>query len=146
VRISLHLNNFLIGVIDASWRHYVAKITLRMRKVIRLIEGLPEQRLSVSTMAKHVGLSVPRLKRRFRDEVGMPPAEYAIRFRVTEAKRQLVIKRYSVTAIAHEFGFCSSQHFAAVFRRYTGLTPTAYAAGRAVHQSSRLGRATEIVI
>jgi len=30
--------------------------------------------------------------------------------------------------VAHELGFSSSQYFATVFRRFTGLTPTQYRA------------------
>ena len=46
--------------------------------------------------------------------------------RIEEAKRRLLLPGASATQIALELGFVSSQYFATVFRRVTGMTPTAY--------------------
>ena len=76
------------------------------------------------------GLSLPRFKARFKNEVGIPPAEYLQRYRIERAEHGLANSTRSVTEIAFELGFCSSQYFATVFRRYTRLSPTQYRAAR----------------
>jgi len=55
---------------------------------------------------------------------GTSPAVYVTSRRVEFAKRMLQDDpRASVTEIAIESGFSSSQHFATVFKRYTGVNP-----------------------
>ena len=84
----------------------------------------------MAEMARRVGLSVPRFHARFKEQFGMPPAEYLLRAKVTEACRQLRETRQPITAIAYKLGFSSSQYFATVVKRYTGQTPRALRAAR----------------
>lgn len=47
-----------------------------------------------------------------------------LRLKIAEAVRMLERNQdLSVTAIAHELGFSSSQYFATVFRRYLRVSP-----------------------
>ena len=74
-----------------------------------------------------------------------------MRLRLHEAVRKLRNSSASVTAIAGELGFSNSQHLAASFRKYFGLTPTAYrwqtqqtkAAGKADPRSAGTGGCPE---
>jgi hypothetical protein len=43
--------------------------------------------------------------------------------RIAVAEKRLALRRDSVTEIALELGFSSSQYFATVFKRFTGMTP-----------------------
>jgi AraC-like DNA-binding protein len=81
-----------------------------------------ETTLHLAELAAHAGMSLSRFKARFRQETGIPPAEYVLRCKVEKAKEMLQETR-TVTQIAYELGFSSSQHFATVFRRYTGQPP-----------------------
>jgi len=49
-----------------------------------------------------------------------------LRLRIAEAKRLLINGRTSVTSVAFELGFPSSQHFSTVFRRAVGTSPGAF--------------------
>lgn len=82
-----------------------------------------DEPLPLSRLATQAGLSVARFKTRFKSEHGVPPGEYILRARVAEAVRQLRETQHSVTHIAFELGFSSSQYFATVVKRYTGRTP-----------------------
>ncbi len=90
-----------------------------------LVENLARP-LSVPDMARHAGYSLSRFHELFRREAGMTPADYHNRLRCNDARRRLAAGADSVTRIGMELGFSSSQYFAHCFRRYTGMTPSAY--------------------
>lgn len=79
--------------------------------------------LPLAELAAKAGLSVPRFKARFTAELGVPPGEHVLRARVGEAERRLRETSQTVTRIAFDLGFSSSQYFATVIKRYTGRTP-----------------------
>jgi AraC-like DNA-binding protein len=74
-------------------------------------------------VADAAGISVSALKKNFRAETGFPPIEYFVRLKIQEAKKLLLDHDASVTSVAIELNFTSSQHFATMFKRYTGKTP-----------------------
>lgn len=78
---------------------------------------------SVTDLAMMVHLSVPRFKQKFKQVTGIPPAEYIIRHKVGLAEQQLKKSDKSITAIAFDLGFSSSQHFSVVFKKYNGQSP-----------------------
>lgn len=82
-----------------------------------------EERIAVSELAAAAGLSPSRFHARFLAETGQTPADWLRRARLRRAKRLLATTTRPVTAIAFDLGFPTSQYFATVFRRYTGLTP-----------------------
>jgi AraC-like DNA-binding protein len=69
-------------------------------------------------------VSYRQLGRRFGARYGTSPKAYLERRRLDEARRLLISTSMSVTSIAVELGYSSSQHFAARFRRATGRTPS----------------------
>ena len=99
-----------------------------MSRVLRHIEGHLEEPLALPGLAERAGLSLPRFKSRFKQEVGIPPADYVLRCKIEAAKQRLAGSTVSVTDVAFELGFSSSQYFATVFRRYTRQTPGQYRA------------------
>jgi len=84
------------------------------------------RRVNLEEMAEASGLSVSQLCFHFRREVGMTPAAYHLRMRLGAAREALLAPHTSVTNVAMEFGFSSSQHFAMDFRRTFGTTPLAW--------------------
>jgi len=82
-----------------------------------------EERITLVELATLLDVSVSRFKFRFKKEMGVPPAEYIQRRRIEEARRRLKETKFSITQIAFDLGFSSSQYFATVFKRYTGSAP-----------------------
>lgn len=68
-------------------------------------------------------LSYRQLSRYFKQETGSTIKRYHIGERIREAKRLLLDAGLSITAVAHELNFSSSQKFAAQFKLETGMTP-----------------------
>lgn len=79
--------------------------------------------LSIPELALRAGLSEPRFKVRFKEETGVPPGEYVQRARIEEARRRLDAGDTSITRVAFDLGFSSSQYFSTVFKRFTGRSP-----------------------
>jgi len=80
----------------------------------------------VETALAGVGLSYRQLSRHFRSVLGMTPKQYQMQHRIALARRMLVDTSVSITSIAFELGFASSQHFSAQFAMLQGSSPRAY--------------------
>lgn len=81
--------------------------------------------LPMTDLARAAGCGRARLFQLFKDSVGMTPNDFLQRLRVNKARQWLADPEMSVTDVALRSGFSSSQYFSSVFRRYTGMTPSA---------------------
>ena len=82
--------------------------------------------LKVDEIARQVGLSSTIFYKRFHEEVHVTPGEYLTQRRIHKAKALLADPSQSITTIAHSLGYSSSQYFATIFKKITGVTPRAY--------------------
>ncbi len=125
------LLELLLTVVDASARAGAPRRrSLLVDRAMALIEARLDGPLELAQVARHLGCSVSYLATRFRREVGIPPAQYHLRRRIREASRLLPVAD-SITTVAFDLGFASSQHFTTAFRRVTGMAPREYRLGRA---------------
>lgn len=97
-----------------------------VEEVLQRLHGDPLAEFNVGSVAGELGYSRSYLHDRFRKEVGMSPSDYAQRLRIKRCCQRLTATEESVTDIAMEFGFGSSQYFSRVFRKYVGTTPSEY--------------------
>ncbi len=91
-----------------------------------LLERQPGEGWRLADLARRSGLSPTHLAERFTKDVGVAPHQYLLRIRVKQAKEMLRTSDITITEIAHELGFSSSQHFAAIFKKLTGYTASQY--------------------
>jgi len=97
-----------------------------VRRALELVERGYAEPITVASAARHAYLSPSRLAHLFRDEMGLPFHEYLTTLRVERAKALLAGSSFRVTEVAVRCGFCDQNHFAAVFRKRTGRTPSDY--------------------
>ena len=81
---------------------------------------------SVSRLAADLGTSRATLTRLFRNYLGTSPQAYWNKLRMESAVQLVGGGPLSFKEIAEQLGFRNSLYFSTVFRRYTGLTPTAF--------------------
>jgi AraC family transcriptional regulator of adaptative response / DNA-3-methyladenine glycosylase II len=93
------------------------------RAAARLLDEQPA--LSPPRLAARVGVTDRHLRRVFRDEFGVGPAEYARTQRLLAAKRLLTDTRLPVAEVARAAGFSSARRLEATFGARYGLTPSA---------------------
>ncbi len=96
--------------------------------LIRARETLHEQhtqKLSLAALAAAANVHPVHLASAFRAAFGMPVGEYLRRLRVESARRALH-GPLSISRIALDYGFASPSHFARVFAKHLGVSPSAY--------------------
>jgi AraC-like DNA-binding protein len=89
-----------------------------MRSVMLACRNAPEE-MTVTAMAKVARMPLHQFRSEFSHHAGMTPHEFLVRARIEKAKILLKAGQ-SVTKCAHQLGFCSSQYFASVFRKFEG--------------------------
>lgn len=92
---------------------------LRARELLDAGPGHPWR---LADLAGRVGLSPQHLAECFTRDVGQPPHRYLMQVRMERAREMLARSDITVTDLALELGFSSSQHFAAAFKKATGQT------------------------
>jgi len=104
---------------------------LRNSKVVEKAKELlhirAAERLSLSEIAKDVGVSPVYLTQEFARSEGTPLYRYQLNLKLT---RSLLLLREcdDITGLALDLGFSSHSHFTAEFRRAFGLPPSRYRA------------------
>jgi AraC-like DNA-binding protein len=96
-----------------------------MRLEALLREDLPHQ-WTVEEMAALVGLGTTLFTEKVKSYSGFSPINYLINIRISEAIKLLKRPDISVTDIALDTGFYSSQHFATTFKKLTGYRPSEF--------------------
>ena len=90
-----------------------------------LAQNIAEE-FNLDRLAAQAGLSKFYFNRLFKSAMGMSPSHYHITLRMDEAKRLLRETRKSVVDVALDVGYTNPSHFAQLFRRETGLSPSDY--------------------
>ena len=98
------------------------------------------ERITVSQLARAIGVSRPHLTRAFKQEVGATPAQYLRNWRLRLAKGMLEGCRLSVKEVVASVGGGDVSHFSRDFKRLFGTSPTVVS-GKAAHRNPmrRLG-------
>lgn len=78
---------------------------------------------TVEEMAIIMGLGTTAFTEKVKSYSGFSPLNYLINLRISEAIRLLKSSTISLTDIALDTGFYSSQHFSTTFKKLTGYTP-----------------------
>jgi AraC family transcriptional regulator len=98
-------------------------------KLQRITEWMAEnvaEEFNLDRLAAQTGLSRFYFNRLFKSAMGVSPSHYHINLRMDEAKRLLRETKQSVVAVALDVGYANPSHFAQLFRRETGLSPSDY--------------------
>jgi len=117
---------FLREVLLAQTAQTSAAIPEDILQIVHYIRSNPEKMHSVAELASMVFLSLPRFKQKFKEFVGIPPAEFILRAKLDKAMNLLTENNTRITEVALALGFSTSQHFSVVFKRYFSISPTEF--------------------
>ncbi|KFN04164.1 bifunctional transcriptional activator/DNA repair enzyme AdaA [Bacillus clarus] len=82
--------------------------------------------LTLDILAEMCHGSPYHLQRTFKRIVGISPTDYIQQLRIAKAMEYLTHTSQSITEISHAVGIENSAHFATLFKKKTGFTPTEY--------------------
>ena len=99
---------------------------LVVQRAAAVIQERYWDRLSLTSLARQVGIGKYHLSHRFRDVLGISFRDYLLKVRLERAKVLLTTGRVSITEVAQNVGFGDLARFDKVFKRYTGVTPSTY--------------------
>jgi AraC family transcriptional regulator len=97
-----------------------------LRRVRERLHDRLAENVTLTSLAESAGVHVTHLARAFRRYHGCSVGEYVRRLRVEAAKRQLIQTEARLADIAAGAGFYDQAHFARVFQRLTGQTPSVF--------------------
>ncbi len=98
----------------------------KLRRITDWMAENMSEEFSLLRLADQAGMSEFHFNRLFKRATGMPPSQFQIKLRLEAARRLLRETNKSVITIANEIGYSNPSHFAQIFRKETGLSPTAY--------------------
>ena len=103
---------------DASVVRALSYINIRVEKDIMLEE-----------LSDYCNMSISSFKTKFKELTQKTPRDFINEAKIEKAK-ELLKSGLSVTETAFALSFNSSEYFSVVFKKYTGITPKAFAKGR----------------
>lgn len=131
-RIAIAVNELLLSILEMLQELRVPldrSLASSRRSVEMFLDALPEQvgaPWTLESMAETCGLGRTQFTNYCRNLKNATPIEYLNRCRIQVASERLRRSTQSVTDIAFQCGFESSQYFATVFRRHTGVSPSRF--------------------
>ena len=87
-----------------------------------------KEKIRVPELAARIPVSPNFFQVIFREQVGMPPAEYLRMLRVQEAARLLAGSDLPLCEVAEQSGLCSGSYLTYLFEKEYGLSPSLYRA------------------
>jgi AraC family transcriptional regulator len=99
---------------------------LPREKLVRAVAYIQDQLdtdLTVSGIARVVGLSPNHFTQLFKESTGQSPYQYVVEARVRKAKELLTTAKFTISEAAHHVGFVDQSHLTRHFKRVFGLPP-----------------------
>lgn len=127
-RISTLLDTLMLTVARAIQNRNIKKDrdTEFLRELEKAMYACFDDKVSMSDMAYQFGMSSSSFNKKVKALTGLSPADYLIDLKINRAKDRLADGNKTITQIAMECGFYSSQHFSTTFAKRTGMTPSSY--------------------
>ena len=115
---------------------------VKIWKARRFIEENSTEKISLTEVAKMLGMSATHLSEKFKEVTGINFVDYIARWRFVKARALLDDLDLRISEIAFAVEFQSLSQFKRVFKKFTGKPPTEYRP-RKVPQKKSGGRLAE---
>jgi AraC-like DNA-binding protein len=112
---------------DAGGRGWLAALADPvLGRSLQAVHEDPARKWTVAELAGQAHMSRSLFAERFHREVGIPPAEYAARWRVHVVAHELRTTDRRIAEIASDLGFSSPSALSTAFARHAGRSPARY--------------------
>ena len=99
---------------------------LLILKITTVLKSLITEKINLAVLAKHVGYNPSYLSSYFSRKTGVTIGLYFNRLKIQKACVLLKTTQKTITDIAYELGFSSSQHFSIRFKEIKKIAPKKY--------------------
>jgi AraC-like DNA-binding protein len=115
--------SFLLHQLFQSKRE---NLDLKIKQVIETIISTKGQE-NIGTIVSKLKINSRTLERRFFNETGLSPKQFAKIIQFQSSLQQITVKDYTtLTDVVYENGFTDQSHFIKVFKGFTGKTPKTF--------------------
>ena len=98
----------------------------QLRHIKEFVDAHVSKEIGISELAGLIGLSQFHFIRTFKHSVGLSPYQYVLSERISVAKKMLSECDLSIADVALAVGFSGPTQLNRVFRKWIGVTPTAF--------------------
>lgn len=112
-----------VYVIEKEWPAHDGDVLVKRTRAY--LQAHLGEAVRIVELARHVGVSISALERRYKAQTGESPIRTLIRLRV-DAVKALLIQGSSVKTAAEVTGFCDTYHLSRVFQGIEGIRPTEF--------------------
>ncbi|MGH7182619.1 MAG: AraC family transcriptional regulator [Nitrospiraceae bacterium] len=102
----------------------------RLKRVTDYIEAHLDEDISLSALAEVAGMGTHYFCELFKQSMPLSPYQYVLQKRIERAKGYLREPHLKMIDVGVAVGFKNQSHFARVFKRIVGATPTQFRAGK----------------
>ncbi|MDD3140476.1 MAG: diguanylate cyclase [Lachnospiraceae bacterium] len=97
-----------------------------IRQVLEYIQTHFFEKITLEHLATHTQLSTFYLSNLIKKETGLVLTDNINKFRIEKSKEFLLHTNLSILEISHHVGFNYQNHFASVFKKFTGFSPSEF--------------------
>jgi AraC family transcriptional regulator len=124
--IAIHLARNYAETVSESHRGSPSLPGYKLQQITDWIAEHASEDLNLDQIAAQVGLSKFHFHRLFKAALGVSPSHYHLNLRMDTARQLLRETKKSVVNVALDVGYTNPSHFAHLFRKETGLSPSEY--------------------
>ena len=138
---TLKIKTFLINIFleifrSIRYRNEQRQYSLPVMKSLDFIRSHIREKITLDRIAGVSGISVSYLKYLFKKETGLTPMHYVNREKIKLSSTLLSDSDAKITDVAFELDFSTSQYFATVFKKYTGISPKEWQKNTLLYKSN----------
>lgn len=128
MRATQYLAGFLLGMSELTpiFGNETQQIEDPIRRSLDYLNNHITENIRLEMLADAAGYSLSRFKYKFKETVGITPAEYVTMQKIELAKRRLIEGNESITELAYNLGYSSSNYFCSVFKKLMNCSPQNY--------------------
>jgi AraC-like DNA-binding protein len=99
---------------------------VRLAPAVHFVRKNFRHKIRNADIAEHCGMSTFHFSHEFTETFSLTFQDFVLRYRIFEACKELQHPNVPIANVAYSVGFNDPSYFARVFRRFVGISPSAY--------------------
>ncbi|AQR93550.1 AraC family transcriptional regulator [Clostridium saccharoperbutylacetonicum] len=120
---------FLSELIEEAGKNVIISSNYKemyIKKSLQFVEINYSSKISISEMAKSVGLNKNYFSTFFRENIGVSPQQYIIKYRINKACELMSNQGLTIGDISRSVGYDDTLGFSKIFKKEKGISPKKY--------------------